>query len=68
MVEKWITTEEAVKLTGYDLEYLRRLLRTGKVEVKDMITHRISLEETGWGFQLVAMAQDSIKVIIEPQR
>ena len=33
-----------------------------------MITHRLGLAETGKGFQLVADAKDSIKVIIEPQR
>jgi L-iditol 2-dehydrogenase len=33
-----------------------------------MITHRLSLAETGLGFQLVSEAKDSIKVIIEPQR
>ena len=44
------------------------LIHTQKVEVKDMITHRLSLAETGSGFQLVAAAQDSMKVIIEPQR
>jgi L-iditol 2-dehydrogenase len=33
-----------------------------------MITHRLGLAETGLGFRLVAEAQDSIKVIIEPQR
>jgi len=38
------------------------------VRVGEMITHRLSLDETGRGFQLVAKAQDSIKVIIEPQR
>ncbi len=44
------------------------LIRAGRIHVKDMITHRLGLEETGMGFQLVAQAQDSIKVIIEPQR
>jgi L-iditol 2-dehydrogenase len=44
------------------------LIRTHKVEVKDMITHRLSMAETGSGFQLVAAARDSIKVIIDPQR
>jgi len=44
------------------------LIHSRKVEVKDMITHRLSLAETGSGFQLVTAAQDSIKVIIEPQR
>jgi L-iditol 2-dehydrogenase len=36
--------------------------------VKDMITHRLPLAETGVGFELVAKATRSIKVIIEPQR
>jgi len=44
------------------------LIRAGRVRVQEMITHRLSLAETGLGFQLVAAAQDSIKVIIEPQR
>jgi len=33
-----------------------------------MITHRLSLAETGLGFRLVAEAKESIKVIIEPHR
>jgi len=45
-----------------------KLIRARHVRVGEMITHRLSLDETGRGFQLVAKAQDSIKVIIEPQR
>jgi L-iditol 2-dehydrogenase len=44
------------------------LIRARRVLVKEMVTHRLGLAETGRGFQLVAGAQDSIKVIIEPQR
>ena len=44
------------------------LIRTRRVRVREMITHRLGLAETGMGFQLVADAQNSIKVIIEPQR
>ena len=44
------------------------LIGTGKIRVREMITHRLGLAETGVGFQLVAQAQDSLKVIIEPQR
>ena len=44
------------------------LIRARRVRVHEMITHRLSLAETAMGFQLVAGAQDSIKVIIEPQR
>jgi L-iditol 2-dehydrogenase len=44
------------------------LIRAGKIRVREMITHRLGLAETGLGFQLVAQAQDSLKVIIAPQR
>ena len=44
------------------------LIRTGRVPVRQMITHRLSLEETALGFKLVAEAKESIKVIIKPHR
>ncbi len=44
------------------------LLRAGRVRVGEMITHRLALAETGKGFQLVARAQESIKVVVQPQR
>lgn len=44
------------------------LIRNRRVQVKEMITHRLSLEETGLGFQLVVEGKNSIKVIMEPQR
>ena len=44
------------------------LIQDGKIHVREMTTHRLGLAETGLGFQLVARAQDSLKVIIEPQR
>ena len=44
------------------------LIHAHRVPVREMITHRLSLAETGKGFQFVADARDSIKVIIEPQR
>ena len=44
------------------------LIHARRVRVDEMITHRLSLAEAGLGFQLVADAQNSIKVIIEPQR
>jgi L-iditol 2-dehydrogenase len=39
-----------------------------KIRVCDMITHRLKLGETGLGFKLVAEANESMKVIIQPQR
>jgi len=44
------------------------LIRARRIRVNEMITHRLSLEEASLGFQLVADARNSIKVIIEPQR
>jgi L-iditol 2-dehydrogenase len=44
------------------------LIRARRVPVGEMITHRLSLAETGMGFKLVAEARESIKVIIEPHR
>jgi L-iditol 2-dehydrogenase len=45
-----------------------KLIRARRLPVREMITHRLGLAETGLGFKLVAEAQESIKVIIEPQR
>ena len=51
-----------------DHEIARELIRSRRIDVKDMVTHRLGLSETEYGFQLVAEAQNSLKVIIEPQR
>ncbi|MDY6930827.1 MAG: zinc-dependent dehydrogenase [Halobacteriota archaeon] len=44
------------------------LLQSKRVEVSDLITHRLSLSEAGEGFKLVESGGESVKVIIEPQR
>jgi L-iditol 2-dehydrogenase len=51
-----------------DTERALELLRRKRLDVAAMITHRLGLADTGKGFALVARAQDSLKVIIEPQR
>ncbi len=51
-----------------DYQAALEIIRAGTIPVRQMITHRLGLAETGLGFQLVADAQNSIKVIIEPQR
>jgi L-iditol 2-dehydrogenase len=43
------------------------LIRSRAVPVKEMITHRFPLAEAQKGFELVAEAKESIKVIIKPQ-
>ena len=44
------------------------LIRSGRVPVGKMITHRLPLDKAGLGFRLVAEGGDSLKVIIAPQR
>ena len=51
-----------------DLKEALDLITSRKIIVSDMITHRLPLQETQRGFQLVAMPNNSIKVIIEPQK
>ncbi|RJQ54788.1 MAG: alcohol dehydrogenase [Actinobacteria bacterium] len=51
-----------------DLVSALELIGSGRVGVGDMITHRLGLEQTAWGFELVARAQESLKVIVEPHR
>jgi len=63
---------ETTLMTSYgagpvDIETTIRLLHNGRVSVNEMVTHRLSLDEAQLGFQLVAEAGKSLKVIIEPQ-
>jgi L-iditol 2-dehydrogenase len=65
--------DEITMMTSYaasprDIKETIELIKTKIVYVRDMVTHRLPLAETGRGFQLVASAQNSVKVIIEPQR
>lgn len=63
-----ITLTTSYGASPYDSWCTLEILRSPYVNVKDMITHRLPLEETGRGFQIAARAKDSIKVIIEPQK
>ncbi|UCG34787.1 MAG: zinc-dependent dehydrogenase [Candidatus Omnitrophota bacterium] len=51
-----------------DISVAIELIRSGRVAVDKMITHRLSLKEAGLGFKLVSQAKESIKVIIEPHK
>jgi L-iditol 2-dehydrogenase len=51
-----------------DLTVALDLIRSRRVPVHEMITHRLGLAETGKGFQLVAGANESLKVIVYPQK
>ena len=49
-----------------DLNLALKLIQYKKVNVLDMITHRLPLSETMKGFNLVEESKDSLKVIINP--
>jgi len=51
-----------------DLSAAIEVLAAGKVPVHKLITHRLSLQETARGFQLMAESGECIKVIVEPHR
>ncbi len=50
----------------HDAAVAIELIRSGRVPVEKMITHRLSLAEAGLGFKLVAEAGEAIKVILYP--
>ncbi|MFH1369406.1 MAG: zinc-dependent dehydrogenase [Elusimicrobiota bacterium] len=52
----------------YDAVEAIELIKSGRVPVKELITHKLKLDETAMGFKLVAEAAKSMKVIIEPNR
>lgn len=64
---------EITLMTSYgagplDLDNAMRLMKSRRVRLNEMITHRLTFDEGTKGFQLVAEAKDSIKVIFEPQK
>ncbi|MDY6864454.1 MAG: zinc-dependent dehydrogenase [Halobacteriota archaeon] len=63
-----ITVTTSYAASPSDISTSIRLLQSKRVEVSDLITHRLSLSETGEGFKLVESGGESVKVIIEPQR
>jgi L-iditol 2-dehydrogenase len=71
LYELWrdeITITTSYAASPADIKESIELIRSRRLRVGKMITHRLSLAEAGLGFELVASAKDSIKVIIEPQR
>ena len=51
-----------------DLATAMDMIASGRVQVGEMISHRLGLAEAGLGFKLTADAGDSLKVIIQPQK
>ena len=52
--------------TTHDIESTIDLYKKGKIEFKEMITHEIELSKIHEGFKLVETANDSIKVVVNP--
>jgi L-iditol 2-dehydrogenase len=50
-----------------DIAKAIELIRERRVNVREMVTHRFSLDQTQKGFETVAAAADSLKVIVNPQ-
>lgn len=63
-----VTLTTSYGAAPYDSWLALELIRSPLMRVNDMITHRFPLTETQTGFQVVAKAQNSIKVNIEPQK
>jgi len=63
-----ITLRTSYGAAPNDLQESLRILGTQQLNVKDMITHRLRLEEAQEGFRLMVEAGQSLKVILEPNR
>jgi len=63
-----ITIKTSYGAAPNDLEESLRILSQKKVNVIDMITHKLSLQQIAEGFRLMADAGESLKVIIEPNK
>ena len=51
-----------------DLKESIDLIKNKKINISDMITHKVRFDEIQRGFNLVAEAKESLKVIVEPNR
>jgi L-iditol 2-dehydrogenase len=63
-----ITIKTSYGAAPKDLEEALHILEKKRINVGDMITHRLDIRDAAEGFRLVAEAGKSLKVIIEPNR
>ena len=63
-----VTLTFSYAASGDDLATALELIRSRRIRVADMISHRLPLAETAHGFALTATAADSLKVVILPQK
>ena len=63
--DEWTITS-TYGAASLDLEESLNLIKNKKINVKDMITHKLPLEKIQEGFNIVSEAKESLKVIVEP--
>jgi len=63
-----ITVKTSYGAAPQDLEESLAILKQKKVNVAEMITHKLDIHDVAEGFRLVAAAGESLKVIIQPNR
>ena len=63
-----ITVKTSYGAAPQDVEESLTILEQKKVDVAEMITHKLDIHDVAEGFRLVATAGESLKVIIEPNR
>jgi len=61
-----ITITSSYGAAGDDLSQALDLISGGKLNVGQLITHRLPLQKIQEGFRLVAEAKESLKVVLEP--
>ena len=69
MIDFWrneITVTSSYGAAPVDLAEALSLIEKKRVNMKDLITHKLPLQKIQEGFDIVAKAKDSIKVVIEP--
>ncbi|MCX7975083.1 MAG: alcohol dehydrogenase catalytic domain-containing protein [Candidatus Aminicenantes bacterium] len=64
-------TQEIKILTSYycgplEIEEAMKLLKERKIEVNRLISHRLPLDQTAQGYQLVLEGREALKIIIKP--
>jgi L-iditol 2-dehydrogenase len=65
-------TREVRVLTSYycgppDIMDAMDLIKSGRIEIDDLITHRLPLKDIAEGFRLVLDGSESMKVVVRPQ-
>lgn len=63
-----ITITSSYGAAPVDLEESLNLIKNRKINVKDMITHKLPLEKIQEGFKIVSDARESLKVVLEPNQ